>query len=182
MKVKTTRKKKEKPSPEVLKFSEGLEFAFKNSKMFNFVLESLLVIEQQLEEVKQTKEFYETEQKKAEKRDNLYSETVRVNVGRLDYLEKRLDKLYSEFSLTNPDNADEATDDIYIWYKGDGFEDVIGQIDPWNYLIKIPGGSPGTVTIQMCVYVGNTVEPGFYMFQSFIEPTNWEEVKTVNMG
>lgn len=91
-------------------------------------------------------------------------------------------KLYSEFSLTNPDHTVEATDDIHIWYKGDGFEDVIGQIDPWNYLIKIPGGSPGTVTIQMCVTVGNTVEPGFYMFQTFIEPTNWEEVKTVNMG
>ena len=94
-------------------------------------------------------------------------------------------KLRTELSITNPDQADEATDNIHIWYKGDGSENEIGQIDPWSYLIKIPGmpdGKAGKTTIQMCVNVGNTVEPGFYTFQTYIEPTNWEEINSVNMG
>ena len=93
-------------------------------------------------------------------------------------------KLHTELSITNPDQADEATENIHIWYKGLE-ENVVGQIDPWNYLIRIPAASsnqPGTLSVMMCVNVGNTVLPGFYEFQTYIEPTNWEEVKTVNMG
>ena len=93
-------------------------------------------------------------------------------------------KLHTELSVTNPDQSDEVTDDIHIWYKGLD-ENVVGQIDPWNYLIKIPatdGLTDGSATFMMCVNVGNTVEPGFYTFETYIEPTNWEEVRTVNMG
>ena len=93
-------------------------------------------------------------------------------------------KLHMELSVTNPDKSDEVTDDIHIWYKGLE-ENVVGQIDPWNYLIKIPatvGIKDGSATFMMCVNVGNTVEPGFYTFETYIGPTNWEEVKTVNMG
>lgn len=93
-------------------------------------------------------------------------------------------KLHTELSVTNPDKSDEVTDDIHIWYKGIG-ENVAGQIDPWNYLIKIPASDvagAGTAKFMMCVNVGNTVEPGFYTFETYIEPTSWEEVKTVNMG
>ena len=64
-------------------------------------------------------------------------------------------------------------------------ENVVSQIDPWNYLIKIhatDGLTDGSATFMMCVNVGNTVEPGFYTFETYIEPTNWEEVRTVNMG
>lgn len=90
-------------------------------------------------------------------------------------------KLSTKISITNPDQANEVTDTIHIWYEGLA-ENFIGQIDPWNYLIKISGGSPGTVSIVMCINVGSTVMPGFYTFETFIEPTNWEEVNTANMG
>lgn len=94
-------------------------------------------------------------------------------------------KLTTEFSITKPDQADAALDDIHIWYTADK-NNVIGQIDPWTYFIEIPameaGSNPATVTFKMWVNVGNIVEPGFYLFNTYIEPTNWEGIHTVNMG
>ena len=95
-------------------------------------------------------------------------------------------KLTTEFSITQPDQADAACDDIHIWYtrycvdKGN-----VGQIDPWTYMIEIPamdnGSTPGTITIMMWVDVGNTIVPGFYTFQTFIEPSNWDDVQVVKV-
>ena len=94
-------------------------------------------------------------------------------------------KLTTDFSITHPDQADAACDDIHIWYQSDNAQHEIGQIDPWTYLIKIPampvGSTPGLIEICMFVDVGNTVAPGFYTFQTFIEPTNWESLHTANM-
>ena len=45
-------------------------------------------------------------------------------------------KLNTEFSVTNPDPDDEVMDDIHIWYKGLE-ENIVGQIDPWIYIIRI---------------------------------------------
>lgn len=94
-------------------------------------------------------------------------------------------KLTTEFSITKPDPADSASNDIHIWYTG-GQEDVIGQIDPWSYLVRIPampsGSDPSKVDFWMHVDVGNTVEPGFYSFETFIEPTNWHSFDTINMA
>lgn len=95
-------------------------------------------------------------------------------------------KLTTGFSVTHPDQADAACDGIYIWYgEKPGEDNVIGQIDPWTYLIKIPampaGSTPGLVEICMFVDIGNTVPPGFYSFNTFIEPTNWGSLNTVNM-
>ena len=94
--------------------------------------------------------------------------------------------LTTEFGVTNPDPGDVPCDDIHIWYEAvDGQDDVIGQVDPWTYLIKIPATDEtaiGTSSFYMWVDVGNKVPPGFYQFETFIEPTNWGEIKTVNMG
>ena len=89
-------------------------------------------------------------------------------------------KLTHVFGVTQPDPADFPTADIHIWYTGPT-NNVVGQIDPWTYLIKIPGGSPGTADFYMWVDVGNTVSPGFYSFETFIEPTNWGKLSTANM-
>ena len=94
-------------------------------------------------------------------------------------------QLTTEFGITQPDQADVPCDDIHIWYDGGGYEDVIGQIDPWTYLIKIPatsGATIGKVTFYMFVDVGNMVPPGFYTFSTYIEPTNWEGFDTINMA
>ena len=96
--------------------------------------------------------------------------------------------LTTEFGITNPDPGDVPSDDIHIWYEAvEGQEDVIGQVDPWTYLIKIPatdGTSIGFSCFYMWVDVGNKVPPGFYQFETFIEPTNWDgsdgSFKTVN--
>lgn len=96
--------------------------------------------------------------------------------------------LTTEFSITEPDQADSPCDDIHIWYcekKGD--TDIVGQIDPWTYLIWIDGtehygASPALQTFAMCVDVGQMVVPGFYQFTTYIEPTNWEGFETTNMN
>lgn len=94
-------------------------------------------------------------------------------------------KLTTVFSITKPDPADSPENDIHIWYTG-GVENVIGQIDPWTYLIRIPamagGADSAKVDFWMHVDVGKTVEPGFYSFETFIEPTNWETFNTINMA
>ena len=206
-------------------------------------------------------------------------------------------KLTTDFSITHPDPADVPCDDIHIWYQSNNAQNVIGQIDPWTYLIKLnPGnglmediidadgittttwgsdtdidvtigdplilfeisdkvvtnnlnnptdiwwdndgddtydagepvilGNPGVddpgvnaaidprwvfhdnngdtiynygediimeydgnliysgtggASIKMYVDVGNMVPPGFYTFQTFIEPTNWGNLNTANM-
>ena len=88
-------------------------------------------------------------------------------------------------SITHPDPADVPCDDIHIWYtEVDGQDNICGQIDPWTYLISIEpatSSGAGTSTIDMWVDVGNTVQPGFYTFQTFIEPTNWGNLNTINM-
>jgi len=87
--------------------------------------------------------------------------------------------LTTEFGITQPDPADYPCDDIHIWYTEteEQDQDVIGQIDPWTYLIKIPrtdGAAIGEVCFDMWVDVGNMVVPGFYQFHTYIEPTNWD--------
>ena len=88
-------------------------------------------------------------------------------------------QLTTEFGITQPDPADFPCDDIHIWYSEveGADQDVLGQIDPWTYLIKIPatdGSTIGEVTFSMWVDVGNMVVPGFYTFQTYLEPTNWD--------
>ena len=87
-------------------------------------------------------------------------------------------------SISHPDLADVPCDDIHIWYEGEG-ENQIGQVDPWTYMIKIPatdGDKLGTVCFYMYVDVGNKVQPGFYTFETFIEPTNpLTKLTTANM-
>ena len=99
-------------------------------------------------------------------------------------------QLTTEFGITQPDPADVPCDDIHIWYtdllEADETEDdTIGQIDPWTYLIKIPASdgynTPGKVCFLMWVDVGNMLAPGFYQFQTYIEPTNWGYLSTENM-
>lgn len=95
--------------------------------------------------------------------------------------------LTTEFSITHPDPSDSPSDDIHIWYESNNRQDKIGQIDPWRYLINIPateGPTIGKVSFNMWVDVGNTVQPGLYQFETFIEPTNWNgdqgDFETVN--
>ena len=95
--------------------------------------------------------------------------------------------LTTDFSITNHDPSDSTYDDIHIWYTAD-IENKIGQIDPWHYLIKIPatkGTNIGRVTFNMWVDIGNNVKPGYYIFETFIEPTSWDggqgSFETVNM-
>ena len=86
-------------------------------------------------------------------------------------------------SITQPDPADVPCDDIHIWYTGDE-EGTIGQFDPWTYFVELPpatGTGPGTACFYMWVDVGNMVEPGFYTFETFIEPTNFGDLTTANM-
>ena len=94
-------------------------------------------------------------------------------------------QLTTEFGITHPDPADVPCDDIHIWYtEADTQDDIAGQIDPWTYLIKIgpaTSGGAGTATIDMWIDVGNMVAPGFYTFSTFIEPTNWGGLNTINM-
>ena len=98
-------------------------------------------------------------------------------------------QLTTEFGITQPDPADVPCDDIHIWYSDrhssdpDENADTIGQIDPWTYLVSIPAAttSAGTVTFCMWVDVGNMVAPGFYSFNTYIEPTNWGTLNTINM-
>ena len=99
--------------------------------------------------------------------------------------------LTTEFGITQPDPADVPCDDIHIWYtdllETQEYEDnTIGQIDPWTYLIKIPAAQgdnsvPGKVCFYMWIDVGNMLEPGFYQFHTYIEPTNWGYLSTENM-
>ena len=92
-------------------------------------------------------------------------------------------QLTTEFGITNPDPADVPCDDIHIWYTA-ADEDIIGQIDPWTYFIKIPATEAdtiGTVSFYMWVDVGNMVVPGFYTFSTYMEPTNWNAFDTANM-
>ncbi len=94
-------------------------------------------------------------------------------------------QLTTEFGITHPDPADVPCDDIHIWYtEVVGQDHIAGQIDPWTYLINISPATAlgaGTATIDMWIDVGNTVAPGFYTFQTFIEPTNWGTLNTINM-
>ena len=95
-------------------------------------------------------------------------------------------KLTTNFSITHPDPGDIPCDDIHIWYtRFCIFQGHVGQVDPWTYMIEIPamesGSAPGTVTIVMWIDVGNMIPPGFYTFQTFIEPTNWGDITTTNM-
>ena len=86
-------------------------------------------------------------------------------------------------SITRPDPADYPCDDIHIWYTGDE-EDTIGQFDPWTYFVELPPATdagPGIECFYMWVDVGNKVQPGFYTFETFIEPTNYGDLTTTNM-
>lgn len=98
--------------------------------------------------------------------------------------------LTCDFSITKPDQADSQSDGIHIFYTEwrdpiSGESDVmVGQIDPWHYLIEVPaatGLAPGKGSFAMCVDVGSMVEPGFYQFETFLEPTNWHLTDTANM-
>lgn len=98
--------------------------------------------------------------------------------------------LTGPYSITKPDQADSPCDDIHIFYTEwtdpiSGESDVmVGQIDPWHYLIEVPaatGQAPGKGSFVMCVDVGEMVEPGFYQFETFLEPTNWHITDTANM-
>lgn len=94
-------------------------------------------------------------------------------------------QLKTGFSVSNPDPSDLPMDDIHIWYGSDGTSNSIGQADPWSYLVRIPamgaGSAPATQRFCMFVDIGNTVSPGFYSFETFIEPTNWGGLSSVNM-
>ena len=86
-------------------------------------------------------------------------------------------------SITQPDPANVPCDDIHIWYTGDE-EGTIGQFDPWTYFVELPPATdsgPGTACFFMWVDVGNKVQPGFYTFETFIEPTNYGDLTTANM-
>lgn len=98
--------------------------------------------------------------------------------------------LTCDFSITKPDPADLPCTDIHIFYTEwedpfSGQSDVmVGQIDPWHYLIEIPaatGQAPGKGSFTMCIDVGEMVVPGFYQFETYIEPTNWHMTDTANM-
>ena len=88
-------------------------------------------------------------------------------------------------SITHPDPADVPCDDIHIWYEEVfGQDGTVGQVDPWTYLIEIgaaDGDGPGEQCFNMWVDVGNKVQPGFYTFETFIEPTNYGALSTANM-
>lgn len=98
--------------------------------------------------------------------------------------------LTSDYSITKPDQADTQSESIHIFYTEwtdplSGQSDVmVGQLDPWHYLIEVPaatGNSPGKGKFTMAVDVGEMVPPGFYQFETFIEPTNWHLSDTANM-
>ena len=88
-------------------------------------------------------------------------------------------------SITHPDPADVPCDDIHIWYEEVSGEDGrVGQVDPWTYLIEIDPADatgPGVQCFNMWVDVGNKLAPGFYTFETFIEPTNYGLLSTANM-
>ena len=44
-------------------------------------------------------------------------------------------------SITHPDPADTPCDDIHIWFEAEA-DDIIGQVDPWTYIIKLDKTKP----------------------------------------
>ena len=87
-------------------------------------------------------------------------------------------------SITHPDPADVPCDDIHIWYTEGEHDDTLGQSDPWTYFLEIEPATddgPGTECFYMWVDVGNMIPPGFYTFETFIEPTNFGKLTTANM-
>lgn len=99
-------------------------------------------------------------------------DTVCINLSLTNYAKNTMIMKLTQESLAV---------DIDVWYReADGPENAntVGQIDPWTYLIKVKG-TDGTGTVPacqvftMCVEVGQYVEPGFYTFHTFVEPTNW---------
>ena len=74
-------------------------------------------------------------------------------------------QLTTRLSTTHPDPSDSATDDIHIFYGQDGpsKDNTIGQIDPWNYVIKL---QPYTVVTNEDVDTGDGVTKTFYLDNS----------------
>lgn len=74
-------------------------------------------------------------------------------------------KLTTQLSVTHPDQADSASDDIHIWYgqDGSGKDNTIGQIDPWTYVIKL---QPYSVVINENVAIGDGTTKTFYLDNS----------------
>lgn len=74
--------------------------------------------------------------------------------------------------------------DIDIWYEeapGTENENTLGRIDLYSYLIKVKGLSeevPATQKFIMGVEIGQNVEPGFYVFDIYIIPTNFTTLDT----
>ena len=86
--------------------------------------------------------------------ENQYIEISFNNIAKTDIVVK----LSTEFSVTKPDNADKANNDIHIFYEEKGCTNTIGQIDPWNYLVKIKSHSQIT---QEFIGIGDGVSKMF---------------------
>ena len=71
-------------------------------------------------------------------------------------------KITTRISVTHPDRSDSATDDIHIFYGQDGYEkdDTIGQIDPFNYVVKL---KPFSVVTDEFVQIADGITNTFYL-------------------
>ena len=92
--------------------------------------------------------------------DEYQDEDQYINIWFKNYAKRDMVvKLTCDFGITNPDQADAACDDIHIWYdeetdSADPNEaSVLGQIDPWTYLIKLQAA---TVVTGETVIIGTT--------------------------